>query len=112
MPAKPLIIVLIGAFSVAKLCWRQKSAVPAGDMLRAKPEVVQTWQERRFGMFIHWGPVTLTGLEISWSRGKARFDQKEGGGPTPVAVYDRLYTKWNPTASTPARGCRSRGKAA
>ncbi len=26
------------------------------------------WREARFGMFLHWGPVSLTGLEISWSR--------------------------------------------
>ena len=24
----------------------------------------------RFGMFIHWGPVSLTGKEIGWSRGR------------------------------------------
>ena len=40
----------------------------------------------RFGMFICWGPVTLTGKEIGWSRGK----------PTPVEKYDNLYKKWNP----------------
>ena len=46
----------------------------------------------RFGMFIHWGPVSLTGKEISWSR--------EGGfhGGTPTAVYDDLYKQFNPTA--------------
>lgn len=26
------------------------------------------WQEARFGMFIHWGPVSRIGKEISWSR--------------------------------------------
>jgi alpha-L-fucosidase len=40
----------------------------------------------RLGMFICWGPVTLTGREIGWSRGK----------PTPIAEYDGLYKKWNP----------------
>jgi alpha-L-fucosidase len=66
-------------------------------MLAAKPDVVQAWQAQRFGMFVCWGPVTLTGLEIGWSRGKARPDQKQGGGGlTPADVYDRLYTKWKP----------------
>ncbi len=41
----------------------------------------------RFGMFICWGPVSLTGREIGWSR----------GNPTPVEEYDALYQKWNPT---------------
>src|ERR1700720_4716330 len=26
------------------------------------------WRTARLGMFIHWGPVSLTGQEISWSR--------------------------------------------
>jgi alpha-L-fucosidase len=67
------------------------------DMLKAKGEVVEAWQDMRFGMFICWGPVTVTGLEIGWSRGKARPDQKEGGGgPTPAEVYDSFYKKWQP----------------
>ncbi len=40
----------------------------------------------RFGMFIHWGPVTLKGTEIGWSR----------GNQVPVKVYDNLYKKFNP----------------
>jgi len=45
------------------------------------------WQAMRFGMFIHWGPVSLTGKEIGWSRGAA----------TPIEVYDNLYRQFNPT---------------
>ncbi len=67
------------------------------DMLAARPEVVQAWQDMRFGIFVCWGPVTLTGQEIGWSRGKARADQREGGGgSTPVEVYDHLYKRWHP----------------
>jgi alpha-L-fucosidase len=45
------------------------------------------WREARFGMFIHWGPVTLKGTEIGWSR----------GAEVPAAEYDQLYKKFNPT---------------
>ncbi len=45
------------------------------------------WREARFGMFIHWGPVTLKGTEIGWSR----------GAEVPVAEYDALYKNFNPT---------------
>ncbi len=31
---------------------------------------IEMWKDARFGMFIHWGPVTLKGTEIGWSRGK------------------------------------------
>ena len=34
--------------------------------LTAKPEVVGAWKDMRFGMFLCWGPVSLTGKEIGW----------------------------------------------
>ena len=72
-------------------------SAPDPPWLKAKPQVVEAWKDMRFGMFVCWGPVTLTGLEIGWSRGTARPDQKQGGGgPTPVDVYDSLYKKWHP----------------
>ena len=54
------------------------------------------WREARFGMFIHYGPVTLTGEEISWSRANSN-PKCPNHGPTLVAVYDNLYKKFNPT---------------
>jgi alpha-L-fucosidase len=47
---------------------------------------MQWWVDARFGMFIHWGPVSLKGTEIGWSRGRE----------VPVAVYDNLYKEFNP----------------
>jgi alpha-L-fucosidase len=52
----------------------------------AKPEAIQRWQAMRFGMFIHWGPVSLKGTEIGWSR----------GAQIPVEEYDNLYKQFNP----------------
>jgi alpha-L-fucosidase len=54
------------------------------------------WREARFGMFIHYGPVTLTGKEISWSRANSNTNCPNNG-PTPVEVYDNLYKEFNPT---------------
>jgi alpha-L-fucosidase len=54
------------------------------------------WREARFGMFIHWGPVSLKGTEISWSRGNSN-PKCPNKGPIPVAVYDNLYNAFNPT---------------
>ena len=50
------------------------------------PEAMKNWQAQRFGMFIHWGPVSLTAKEIGWSR----------GAQTPIEVYDNLYKQFNP----------------
>lgn len=94
-PALCLAAVTLAAAGPA--CGAEKEQKQAWDMLSAKPEVVQAWQDMRFGMFVCWGPVSLTGEEIGWSRGKARPDQREGGGgKTPVEVYDSLYKKWKP----------------
>ncbi len=54
------------------------------------------WREARFGLFIHWGPVSLTGQEISWSRANSNTNSPNNGA-TPVAVYDNLYKRFNPT---------------
>ncbi len=63
---------------------------------RAPREVrMAWWRQARFGMFIHWGPVSLTGLEISWSRANSN-PKCPNKGPTPVEVYDRLYQRFNP----------------
>ena len=47
---------------------------------------LEEWKDARFGMFIHWGPVSLKGTEIGWSRGRE----------IPVEEYDALYKRFNP----------------
>lgn len=58
----------------------------AGSDFRPDPESLARWQAMRFGMFIHWGPVSLKGTEIGWSRGRE----------VPVEEYDALYKEFNP----------------
>jgi alpha-L-fucosidase len=54
----------------------------------ATDRAINDWRDKRFGMFVHWGPVSLAGTEISWSRGKE----------VPIEEYDQLYKRFNPTA--------------
>ena len=49
-------------------------------------QALAKWSDARFGMFIHWGPVSLKGTEIGWSRGK----------DVPTEEYDNLYKQFNP----------------
>ena len=75
-------LVLLGTAAV--------SCLPAAEvpkLIPASPEALRQWQDKRFALFIHWGPVSLTGQEIGWSR----------GSQTPVEVYDNLYKEFNPT---------------
>ena len=71
------------------------SSEEAKAYLRASEQDVQRWREMRFGLFIHWGPVSLKGTEISWSRGGERRGQG-GTGSIPVEIYDNLYKQFNP----------------
>ena len=60
------------------------------------PERLQWWADARFGLFIHWGPVSLKGTEISWSRANTN-PECPNPGAIPADVYDNLYKDFNPT---------------
>ncbi|MBN1853277.1 MAG: alpha-L-fucosidase [Pirellulales bacterium] len=63
---------------------------------RPYPERLQWWADARFGMFIHWGPVSLKGTEISWSRANTN-PECPNRGEIPADIYDNLYKDFNPT---------------
>jgi alpha-L-fucosidase len=58
---------------------------------------IQWWREARFGLFIHWGPVSLKGTEIGWSRAGERRGYRGPGTLVPTEEYDNLYRQFNPT---------------
>jgi len=82
------------ALAVAGLLWICVGYAAADDQpAQAKPAVepanaerLAWWRDARFGMFIHWGPVSLKGTEIGWSR----------GAQVPQDEYDELYKQFNP----------------
>ncbi len=93
LPAVCMVLLLVPALRAAeKPAARGPQSPPSTGAesepwLRPDPAALKRWQEMRFGMFIHWGPVSLTGEEIGWSR----------GAQTPIEEYDNLYKKFNPT---------------
>jgi alpha-L-fucosidase len=52
----------------------------------AKANTISQFMNDRFGMFVHWGPVSLRGTEIGWSRDKEVSKND----------YDSLYKEFNP----------------
>ncbi len=62
------LLLCISWLSVTAL-GRGTAAETAADPTTPNPDSLQRWQAMRFGMFIHWGPVSLRGTEIGWSRG-------------------------------------------
>jgi alpha-L-fucosidase len=85
----PLLAAML-AYGLALHATAASDAPPAADRLA-------WWREARFGLFIHWGPVSLKGTEIGWSRGGVRRGYGSRGTEIPVEVYDNLYKQFNPT---------------
>jgi alpha-L-fucosidase len=75
--------ILVLAMACMAIC----AGEPAAAILTADPAALARWQDMRFGMFIHWGPVSIKGTEIGWSR----------GAQVPADEYDNLYKQFNPT---------------
>jgi len=57
---------------------------------------IDWWLNDKFGMFIHWGPSSIAGVEISWARESHPYDHPGKGTKVPDEVYDALYKKFNP----------------
>ena len=90
-----LIMFLLAACSVSQV--GAGSVTDTGDYLKAGEQDVQAWRQMKFGLFIHWGPVSLKGTEIGWSRGGERRGRNDKStGSIDVEVYDNLYKQFNP----------------
>lgn len=69
--------------------------LPDAESPRERDARLQWWREARFGMFIHWGPASVSGKEISWARVGHPHDHP-GLESVPAAEYDQLYRQFNP----------------
>ncbi|MDR8393810.1 alpha-L-fucosidase [Aliifodinibius sp. S!AR15-10] len=81
-----LLVVILISFLSTELAAQLSGGGEAHPNLQTNLESLEDWQDMRFGMFIHWGPVTLRGTEIGWSRGEQ----------VPIEDYDQLYQEFNP----------------
>jgi alpha-L-fucosidase len=73
---KPFLIVLLSFLTIS---------APA-QKFETNKKLLKEFQNMKFGMFVHWGPVSLKGTEIGWSRGRE----------VPAQEYDNLYKEFNP----------------
>ena len=84
MKRRSLLRLVPGALAAGSLDGRAAAgpAEPATDV--PTPADLSWWREARFGLFVHWGPVSLRGTEIGWSR----------GAQVPVEEYDGLWRRF------------------
>jgi alpha-L-fucosidase len=93
------LMIVTCAPAVVATCQAEANSRAVPWWENAKPEAMRRWQDMRFGMFIHWGPVSLKGTEIGWSRGGPRRGRNDTTtGEVPMAEYDNLYKTFNPVA--------------
>ena len=83
---RPTLTVLLMALTISSSAQTLFGGGEANPKLLTNSESLKAWQDMRFGMFIHWGPVALRGAEIGWSR----------GNQVPADEYDQLYKEFNP----------------
>ncbi|MEN8203689.1 MAG: alpha-L-fucosidase [Bacteroidota bacterium] len=83
---RPALSLFVCLFCVSMLQAQYSGGGEANPGLTTNQVALKKFRDMRFGMFIHWGPVSLMGKEISWSRGRE----------IPKSEYDKLYTEFNP----------------
>jgi len=66
------------------------------SVLETYPTKLQEWMDAKFGLFIHWGPSSVAGVEIGWARASHPFDHPGKLELIPDAEYDALYKQFNP----------------
>ena len=81
MLKKKLLIV-----TCAILIHLQLVAQGVPSSIKTSDAILKDFMDKRFGMFIHWGPVTLRGVDISWTRNRE----------VAQSDYDSLYKEFNP----------------
>ncbi len=57
---------------------------------------LEWFRDAKFGLFMHWGPSSVRGTEIGWSRYSHPLDHGDSTGIVPNEEYDNLYKKFNP----------------
>jgi alpha-L-fucosidase len=88
-------LVLLAEFR-CRSALADESAIPTNQ--DGRDSRLAWWRAARFGMFIHWGPISVKGTEISWSRaGPRQGCPSKSPGTVPVEEYDNLYKQFNPT---------------
>ncbi len=83
---KKYILLVFSLLTVTIASAQLSGGGEANPNLQTNQKALKAFQDKRFGMFIHWGPVTLRGTEIGWSRGNG----------VQIEEYDNLYREFNP----------------
>ena len=81
-----------------QLCCGAALAPPAALRAGSREDALERWLDARFGMFIHWGPYSVAGVEASWPIMRPN---PKRWGPLTEKQYRRLPERFNPVKFDP-----------
>ena len=80
------VLVIIGLSALLLTAFSSLKAQQLPPGIKTSKAVIDGFMDKRFGMFIHFGPVSMRGTEIGWSRDRE----------VAIEEYDNLYKEFNP----------------
>ena len=80
-----------GILAAAMLAGTTLSGFAAEDK-----DKLEWFRDAKLGLFVHWGPSSLEGVEISWARQDHPYDHPGKGPFVANEKYDALYKRFNP----------------
>ena len=92
-----VIVAVVGSILMSSAqCWADE----AFD-LDAYKKKIKKWQDLKYGLFVHWGPCSVAGVEIGWGRNAPRSGNPNSWYPPKEMMidgdeYDNLYKKFDP----------------
>jgi len=89
-------IICVLLFSSLNIYAQESLDAEKSDIVYQKDPKLDWFRNAKFGLFIHWGPSSVNGTEIGWSRYSHPFDHGDETGIVPNEKYDNLYKRFNP----------------
>ncbi len=98
---KLIAIITITALVIITNSMAETASAKTPLQTKSRTEVVQQWQDLKYGLFVHWGPCSVAGVEIGWGRNAPRSGNPNSWYPPKDKmvdgdVYDNLYKEFNP----------------
>lgn len=90
------VVILNGQQAEGKLLEPEQALEKYQDLLFAPAADLEWFQDAHFGVFMHWGPSSLEGCEISWGRQGSRGSDGYAESGIPEETYNNLYKQFIP----------------
>lgn len=87
-----IVFLLVTSFSFSQAIYEEERYVPETDPLVL--EKLEEWQDKKFGLLMHWGAYSQWGIVESWSLSPEEYgwcERKKGSNPNDYFAYKKEY---------------------